>query len=64
MAVDLTAAWPWHRARIEFAYGSWLRRRRRLGEAREMLRSARISFALVGAAPWAEQVRTELRAAA
>ncbi|WP_405883244.1 AAA family ATPase [Streptomyces sp. NBC_01136] len=63
MAVDLTAAWPWHRARIEFAYGSWLRRRRRLGEAREMLRSARISFALVGAAPWAEQVRTELRAA-
>jgi DNA-binding CsgD family transcriptional regulator len=55
--------WPWLRAKIEFAYGSWLRRRRRVAESRPYLRSARTVFDLIGACSWAEQARAELRAA-
>ncbi len=57
------AAWPWPKARIEFAYGAWLRRQRRLLESREVLRSAQLAFELIGAPGWAEQAREELRAA-
>jgi hypothetical protein len=32
--------WPWLRARLELAYGSWLRRQRRVAESRIPLRSA------------------------
>jgi DNA-binding CsgD family transcriptional regulator len=59
---DLTR-WPWPRARIQFAYGSWLRRKRRMADAREPLRSALATFELIGAAGWAGQARTALRAA-
>ena len=59
---DLTR-WPWPRARIQFAYGDWLRRKRRMAEAREPLRSALATFELIGAAGWARQARTGLRAA-
>jgi DNA-binding CsgD family transcriptional regulator len=62
LAQDLTR-WPWPRARIQLAYGDWLRRRRRLAEAREPLRSALATFELIGAAGWALQARTGLRAA-
>jgi DNA-binding CsgD family transcriptional regulator len=55
--------WPWVRARIELAYGSWLRRQRRVVESRSRLRSACSTFELIGAIAWAEQARTELRAA-
>jgi len=55
--------WPWLRARVELAYGSWLRRRRRVAESRRYLRSARTSFDSIGARSWAEQARAELRAA-
>jgi len=55
--------WPWLRARIEFAYGSWLRRRRRVAESRRYLRSAQTVFDLIGARSWADQARAELRAA-
>jgi DNA-binding CsgD family transcriptional regulator len=55
--------WPWLRARIELAYGSWLRRRRRVAESRTYLRSALTTLELIGAASWAEQARAELRAA-
>ncbi|HXT91097.1 MAG TPA: AAA family ATPase [Trebonia sp.] len=55
--------WPWLRARIELAYGSWLRRQRRAAQARQPLRSALTTFDIIGAARWAEQTRTELRAA-
>jgi ATP/maltotriose-dependent transcriptional regulator MalT len=59
---DLTR-WPWPRARIQFAYGDWLRRKRRMAEAREPLRSALATFELIGAAGWARQARAGLRAA-
>ena len=35
---------PWHQARAQLAYGSWLRRQRRVTESREPLRAARTAF--------------------
>ena len=62
LAADLSR-WPWHRARIQLAYGTWLRRQRRVAESREPLRSALAAFEVIGARTWADQARTELRAA-
>jgi ATP/maltotriose-dependent transcriptional regulator MalT len=62
LTVDL-ARWPWPRARLELAYGSWLRHQRRNAESRGPLRAALAAFEAMGARPWAEQTRTELRAA-
>lgn len=55
--------WPWLRAKIELAYGGWLRRRRRVAESRQYLRSAQTVFDLIGARSWAGRARAELRAA-
>jgi DNA-binding CsgD family transcriptional regulator len=55
--------WPWLRAKLELAYGSWLRRQRRVAESRNYLRSAQTAFDLIGARSWADQARGELRAA-
>jgi DNA-binding CsgD family transcriptional regulator len=57
------AAWPLHRARLQLAYGMWLRRRLQAGDARAPLRSARDTFDALGAGAWAERARRELRAA-
>ncbi|MGW7369381.1 LuxR C-terminal-related transcriptional regulator, partial [Streptomyces sp. NPDC054841] len=63
-ALDLDMAhWPFARARLMLAYGSWLRRRRRATEARTPLRIARESFDSLGVGPWSERARQELRAA-
>lgn len=61
LARDLSR-WPWVRARMELAYGSWLRRHRRVGESRDPLRSSPTTFDLIGAGTWAEQARAELPA--
>jgi DNA-binding CsgD family transcriptional regulator len=53
---------PWHRARTELAYGSWLRRQRRVLESRAPLRAARGTFDALGAHPWAMRADHELRA--
>jgi DNA-binding CsgD family transcriptional regulator len=58
---DLTR-WPWPRARIQLAYGNWLRRKRRMAEAREPLRAALATFELIGAVSWVRQAQTALRA--
>ncbi len=50
-------------ARSQLCYGERLRRARRLLHAREPLRSALIAFEDLGARPWAERARVELRAA-
>ena len=55
--------WPWVKARLELAHGSWLRRQRRVAESRTPLRNAQTTLDLIGAAPWAEQAWIELRAA-
>ncbi|QBS45361.1 AAA family ATPase [Nocardia sp. CS682] len=56
-------SWPLYRARLQLHHGRRLRRQRRMAEAREPLRAARDSFDALGAAPWAESARLELRAA-
>jgi DNA-binding CsgD family transcriptional regulator len=61
LALDLTS-WPLHRARLLLAYGSWLRRRRRVAESRAPLRAARDAFDALGAIPLGERARQELRA--
>jgi DNA-binding NarL/FixJ family response regulator len=47
---------------VLLAYGAWLRRRRRVAEARAPLRAARDAFDALGAIPWSERARQELRA--
>ncbi|MFF0050744.1 ATP-binding protein [Streptomyces sp. NPDC005498] len=55
--------WPFHRARLLLAYGQWLRRHRRLVDARRPLRAAMESFDALGIKAFGESARTELRAA-
>ena len=53
---------PFENARILLAQGMWLRRMRRITEARAVLESAAAAFDRLGAHPWAERARAELRA--
>src|SRR5215831_20874125 len=62
-AVALTGRWPLQRARLQLSYGTWLRRQRRIADARAPLRSARDAFDSIGTPAWAERARQELRAA-
>jgi DNA-binding CsgD family transcriptional regulator len=52
---------PFDRARTQLLYGEALRRARRRVDAREHLRAAFTTFEQLGASPWAERARTELR---
>jgi len=61
-AVEGLAHWPFTRARLQLAYGVWLRRQRRPADSRAPLRAARDAFDVLGAAPWGERARQELRA--
>ena len=61
LARDLTR-WPFQRARVQLAYGRWLRRQRHVAESRALLRAARDTFDALGCTPWGEQARRELRA--
>jgi DNA-binding CsgD family transcriptional regulator len=54
--------WPFVRARVQLAYGEWLRRQRRTAESRAPLRMARETFDALGVIPWSERARQELRA--
>jgi DNA-binding CsgD family transcriptional regulator len=54
---------PWYRGRLDLAYGSWLRRRRYIPQARDALRSAQAVFDALGAIAWTERAERELRAA-
>lgn len=56
-------AWPFLRARALLAYGTWLRRQRRATDARAPLRTARDLCDRLGAEPWGDRARRELRAA-
>jgi len=55
--------WPFLQGRFQLAYGTWLRRNRRPADARSPLRIARDAFDALGAVPWSERARQELRAA-
>jgi DNA-binding CsgD family transcriptional regulator len=50
------------RARTELLFGEHLRRARRRRESREHLRGALEAFEALGASPWADRARSELRA--
>jgi ATP/maltotriose-dependent transcriptional regulator MalT len=62
LSADL-GSWQLDSARLQLAWGMWLRRRRRPAESRAPLRRARDAFDAVGALAWAAQARRELRAA-
>jgi DNA-binding CsgD family transcriptional regulator len=53
---------PLELARIQLLYGEHLRRHRRRTEARVQLREALEAFERLGAEPWSERARAELRA--
>jgi DNA-binding CsgD family transcriptional regulator len=53
---------PFERARTELCYAERLRRARKRAEARDRLRAAVEVFDGLGALPWAERARAELRA--
>ena len=55
-------AGPSARPRTQLAYGEFLRRSRRRVDARTPLRAALDVFTEVGAQPWADRARQELRA--
>jgi DNA-binding CsgD family transcriptional regulator len=54
--------WLFERALVRLDYAEWLRRRRRSVEARPQLTAALDAFERVGARPWTERARAELRA--
>jgi ATP/maltotriose-dependent transcriptional regulator MalT len=53
---------PWYGARVDLAYGSWLRRQRRVAESRRPLASAQVIFDALGAAAWSARAIQELAA--
>ena len=53
---------PFERGRTELAYGERLRRAQKRTKARERLRTRASDLRRLGAEPWAERARTELRA--
>ncbi|MFI6479967.1 ATP-binding protein [Nonomuraea sp. NPDC050663] len=61
LAADLSS-WPTARARLLLAHGVWLRRQRRIVEARGPLRAARDACDKLGLLAWGEKARQELRA--
>lgn len=58
----IVADWPTYRARLLIEYGSWLRRQRRLQEARDRLRTGRDLVDALAMRPWSDRARSELRA--
>ncbi|MEU9448831.1 AAA family ATPase [Streptomyces sp. NPDC048277] len=63
LAVPEGDRWPYERARARLAHGQWLRRQQRIKPARTELTAALDAFEHLGAVPWAERARGELRAA-
>ncbi|MFJ4842964.1 AAA family ATPase [Streptomyces sp. NPDC088746] len=55
--------WPFERAQTLLDLGEWLRRSRRIAEARAPLTEALETFRRLGARPWIERARAEARAA-
>ncbi|CAM5557178.1 AAA family ATPase OS=Streptomyces tendae OX=1932 GN=GUR47_24810 PE=4 SV=1 [Streptomyces tendae] len=63
LADEAGEQWPFERAQTRLDYGEWLRRRRRIAEARPLLTGALDTFRRLGARPWIERAEAELRAA-
>ena len=54
--------WPFERSQLELDYGEWLRRQRRIKDAKPVLATALETFRRLGAVPWARRAESELRA--
>ena len=54
--------WPFERAQLRLDYGEWLRRRRRINDAKAVLTEALGTFRRLGARSWAQRAQAELRA--
>ena len=54
--------WPFERAQLQLDYGEWLRRQRRINDAKPVLAAALETFRRLGAAPWTWRAEAELRA--
>jgi DNA-binding CsgD family transcriptional regulator len=54
--------WPFERAQLQLDYGEWLRRQRRIKDAKPVLGTALETFRHLGAAPWTRRAEAELRA--
>jgi DNA-binding CsgD family transcriptional regulator len=54
--------WPYFAARVQLAYGVWLRRQHRMTESRTPLREAAQTFEALGLLRLADRARRELRA--
>ncbi|MFR9732050.1 AAA family ATPase [Saccharopolyspora sp. MS10] len=62
LADPATEQWPFDRARAQLHQAEWLRRSRRIAEARAPLAAALETFRRLGARPWAARAEAELRA--
>jgi DNA-binding CsgD family transcriptional regulator len=56
------ATWPFEHAQLQLDYGEWLRRQRRINDAKPVLAAALETFRRLGAAPWTRRAEAELRA--
>ncbi|MGW2161431.1 AAA family ATPase [Nonomuraea sp. NPDC001699] len=56
------ARWPFDRAQLQVDYGQWLRRQRRINDAKPFFVAALDTLVLLGAAPWVWRAEGELRA--
>ena len=54
--------WPFERAQLSLEYGQWLRRRRRINQAKQVLSAAHDTFRTLKSRPWAGRAGSELRA--
>jgi DNA-binding CsgD family transcriptional regulator len=54
--------WPFEQAQLRLDYAEWLRRRRRINDAKPFLTQALGTFRRLGARPWAQRAQAELRA--
>lgn len=63
LADPVPARWPFEYAQTLLDLAEWLRRRRRVAEARGPLTEALETFRRLGAHPWSERARAESRAA-
>jgi DNA-binding CsgD family transcriptional regulator/tetratricopeptide (TPR) repeat protein len=54
--------WPFERAQLRLDYAEWLRRRRRINDAKPVLMEALGTFRQLGARSWAQRTEAELRA--
>ncbi len=54
--------WPFERAQLQLDYGEWLRRQRRINDAKPVLEAALETFRRLGASPWTRRAEAERRA--